>query len=117
MTSNEHVLPDDLVPAEALASTSPIAISSLARLKPGKSDDEMQKAFTAMMSAAREEEGCEQYAIHATLGQPGVYAFYERWSSGADLLRHMQNPSLRTYHGQFFKNLDVEIEWLRPLDA
>ncbi|MET8368304.1 putative quinol monooxygenase [Micromonospora profundi] len=117
MASNEQVLPDDLVPAEVLASTSPIAISSLARLKPGKSDDDMQKAFKEMMSAAREEEGCEQYTIHANLYQPGIYAFYERWSSGADLLRHMRNPSLQTYHGQFFENLDVEIEWLRPLEA
>ena len=118
MTTNDNAVPDDLVPADVLASTSPVAIFSLAELKPGKDADELRKALASMISATREEKGHVQYTVHTNLHQPGVYAFYECWSTGADLAQHMRNPALQPYHAALFENLEMTtLEWLRPFDA
>ncbi|GAA0391418.1 putative quinol monooxygenase [Micromonospora gifhornensis] len=115
MASNDQTHPDDLVPAEVRTSTSPVAIFSLAALKPGSSESDMRQTLKSMTAATREEQGCRQYSVHTSIQEPGIYAFYECWSTGADLLAHMKNPALQTYHAQMFGNLEMKtLEFLRP---
>ena len=116
MSTTDVPGPEELVPAEILASTGAIAVVAVARAKPG-TEQELAAAFAAAIPLYRAEQGCEQYVVHVSDDQPGVYTYYERWSSGADLIRHMEHPALQAYAKTFSRNLDFEISWLRPIDV
>jgi quinol monooxygenase YgiN len=51
----------------------------------------------AITGLTRKEDGCEQYVVHTAPDEPGAFAFYERWSSGAHLLAHVSQPFMQTY--------------------
>ncbi|SER46328.1 Quinol monooxygenase YgiN [Lentzea xinjiangensis] len=106
-----------LAPAEVLASAGPVGVLSVGRLKPGADHDRVRRLAELTLPVAQAEPGCEHYAIHASVGEPGVYVFYGRWSSGPDVLGHLQNPGLQDYRTETFANLDFETTWLRSFEA
>jgi quinol monooxygenase YgiN len=53
----------------------------------------IRAALTAVVTATRAEEGCEEYGCYEDTEQPGRFAFVERWRDQAALDRH-----LRTAH-------------------
>lgn len=116
MSTTEDTVPDGLMPADVLASTTPVAVYGFARAKAGK-ERELEEAIRAIIPAVRAEQGYEQYAVHTTEEAPGAFAFYERWSSGKDIARHVQQPHMQDYFGKLGDLVegDLEAEWLRPL--
>ncbi|MGS2643843.1 antibiotic biosynthesis monooxygenase [Streptosporangium sp. LJ11] len=118
MSNTDGAVPEGLVPAEVLASTGPVAVHAVGRAKPGK-DKEFEELIKSVVPLIRAEQGCEQYVVHTSDEEPGVYAIYERFSSGADMVRHMRQPFVQEYFGQAGRLLEgrLEAKWLRPLDA
>lgn len=116
MSTTEDTVPDGLMPADVLASTTPVAVYGFARAKAGKAD-ELEAAIRAIIPTVRAEQGYEQYSVHTTKEQPGAFAFYERWSSGADIARHVQQPHMQDYFGKIADLVDgdLEADWLWPL--
>lgn len=116
MSTPDDTVPDGLMPADVLASTTPVAVYGFARAKAGKKR-ELEDAIRAIIPAVRAERGYEQYAVHTSEERPGSFAFYERWSSGQDIARHVQQPHMQDYFGKLGDLVegDLEAEWLRPL--
>jgi quinol monooxygenase YgiN len=116
MSTTEDTVPDGLMPADVLASTTAVAVYGFARAKAGK-ERELEDAIRAIIPAIRAEQGYEQYTVHTTKEQPGAFAFYERWSSGHDIARHVRQPHMQDYFGKLGDLVegDLEAEWLWPL--
>lgn len=116
MSPIEDTVPDGLMPADVLASITPVAVYGFARAKAGKAE-ELEAAIRAIIPTVRAEQGYEQYWVHTTEEQPGAFAFYERWSSGADIARHVQQPHMQDYFGKIADLVDGDLEanWLWPL--
>lgn len=58
---------------------------------------ELASAFKALQSAARQDEGCEQYELFQSLDDPDRLVILERWASKALVTRHMEAE--RTEYG------------------
>ncbi len=116
MSTHDNTVPDGLVPSDVLNSTTPVAVYGFARAKAGK-EEALARLIRSIVPAVRAEQGYEQYSVHTTPAQPGAFAFYERWSTGADIARHLQQPFMQTYFGALPELVegDLEAEWLRPL--
>ncbi len=116
MSTTEVTVLDGLLPADVQASTTPVAVYGFARARVGQ-EQALEDAIRAIIPTVRAEQGYEQYAVHTTNEQPGAFAFYERWSSGADIARHVQQPHMQDYFGKLADLVegDLEAEWLRPL--
>ncbi|MDQ0744756.1 quinol monooxygenase YgiN [Clavibacter sp. B3I6] len=116
MSTTDDTVPDGLMPADVLASITPVAVYGFARAQAGK-ERELEDAIRAIIPAVRAEQGYEQYTVHTAKEQPGAFAFYERWSSGADIARHVQQPHMQDYFGKLADLVegDLEAEWLWPL--
>jgi quinol monooxygenase YgiN len=116
MSTTEDTVPDGLMPAYVLASTTPVAVYGFARAKAGK-ERELEDAIRAIIPAVRAEQGHEQYAVHTSKEAPGAFAFYERWSTGADIARHVQQAHMQDYFGKLGDLVegDLEAQWLWPL--
>ncbi|MER6651933.1 putative quinol monooxygenase [Streptomyces sp. NPDC000971] len=114
--STDDTAPDGLIPAAVLASDTPIAVYGYARAKAGE-EDRLLDEIQAIIGLTRKEDGCEQYTVHTTPDQPGAFAFYERWSSGAHLLAHVSQPFMQTYFAAITGLVEGELEahWLHPL--
>lgn len=116
MSTTDDTVPEGLLPADVLASTTPVAVYGFARARTGR-ESELADAIRAIIPAVRAEEGHEQYAVHTSDDEPGAFAFYERWSSGRDIARHVQQPHMQDYFGKlgYLVEGDLEARWLRPL--
>lgn len=116
MSTAEDTVPDGLMPADVLASTTPVAVYGFARAQAGK-EHALEDAIRAIIPMVRAEQGYEQYTVHTTKEQPRAFAFYERWSSGSDIARHVQQPHMQDYFGKLADLVegDLEAEWLWPL--
>lgn len=106
------------MPADVLASPTPVAVYGFARAKAGK-EQELEDLIKSIIPLVRAEAGYEQYWVHTTKKEPGAFAFYERWSSGADILRHVQQPFMQDYFGKLSDLVegDLEADWIWPLDV
>jgi quinol monooxygenase YgiN len=118
MNNADDVVTDELVPHDVQASTSPVAVFAVGRARTGKEKD-FEKLLDKVVPLIRQEPGCEQYVVHASREEPGVYSIYERFRSGADLLRHLQEPFVQAYLGAAAELLDgrLEARWMTPLSV
>lgn len=107
---------DGPLPAAVPTSVYPVALYGFARAKPGRQAD-LLRVITATVTRTRAAPGCEQYEVHTTAETPDVLVFYERWSSGPELLRHMQQPSTRSFLASVGDLLErpFEAHWLAPV--
>nr|WTB28667.1 antibiotic biosynthesis monooxygenase [Streptomyces sp. NBC_00830] len=104
------------IPRSILASTTPVAFYWHLRVKEGRQEDFLRE-IRAAIGFVRAETGCEQYTVDATEGDPCAFTFYERWSTGADLLAHVSQPVMHKYFAAVAELSDGEGEsrWLRPI--
>ncbi len=74
----------------------PIPVTVVARLKaqPGK-EDEMGALLSGLVAPTRQEEGCLNYDLHRSAGDPALFLFHENWRSRPDLDRHLASAHLR----------------------
>lgn len=114
--ATDDTVPDGLIPQDILTSATPVAVYGYARAKEGREDD-LLREIRAITGPTQEDAGCEQYTVHTTKGDPRAFAFYERWSSGADLLAHVSQPFMQQYFAAIGELIDGELEarWLRPI--
>jgi quinol monooxygenase YgiN len=64
------------------------------RVAPGRAAD-FAAAFKPVQTAAREEEGCEQYELFQGVDDPDTMVLLERWTSQELLERHMEAERTR----------------------
>ncbi|MFJ9349312.1 putative quinol monooxygenase [Streptomyces sp. NPDC101237] len=114
--NTENTVTDGLIPADILASATPVAVYGYARARAGE-ESRLLGEIQAVIGPTREEAGCEQYVVHTAPDEPGAFAFYERWSSGAHLLAHVSQPFMQKYFAAIADLVDTELEahWLNPV--
>ncbi|MFY1671619.1 putative quinol monooxygenase [Plantactinospora sp. WMMB334] len=116
MSELNHFNAKDFAPAEILESTDPVGYWGNARLKPGVDAAEVEKTMRVVMDTAREEPGYELYAIYHSPDEVGSYRISERWATGEDLRKHIENPALYPYLGRFAETLDFsDAQWVRAV--
>ncbi|GAA1594383.1 putative quinol monooxygenase [Actinoplanes couchii] len=116
--TNTDTVPDGLIPADVLTSENPVAVYGVIRIRPDR-DGDFRALITATVPQVRAETGYEQYEVHDVTGEPGAYAFYERWSSGLALAAHVRQPFMLDYFGRLPEMLagEFETQWLIPVTA
>ncbi len=62
--------------------------------KPGL-EETVRQVLLALVEPTRNETDCVQYDLHESLETPGVFVFYEKWTSKAALEQHGKTPHLR----------------------
>lgn len=116
MSELPHFNATDFAPGEILGSPNPVGYWGDARLKPGVDAAEVEKTMRAVMEAAREEPGYELYAIYHSPDEVGSYRISERWTTGEDLRKHIENPDLYPYLGRFAETLEFSnAQWVRAV--
>ncbi len=63
------------------------------KAKSGK-ERELAEVLKKFGAPTRREAGCIQYDLHVDNGDPGSFAFYERWSDEAALDAHLKTPHI-----------------------
>ena len=66
------------------------------KAKPGKEDD-LRAAALAMIEPTRKEDGCVQYDLHVHTSDPCRLVFYENWTSGEHLNRHLASAHFKAF--------------------
>ena len=114
--NDDDTVSEGPIPRDILASTTPVAFYGHSRVKEGRQEDFLRE-IRAVIGLVREEAGCEQYTVDATEGDPHAFTFYERWSTGADLLAHVAQPFMHKYFAAVAELSDGEGQsrWLRPI--
>lgn len=109
---------DNGMPAYIPTSLTPVAVTGTIRAQAGRAA-ELEQLIKSIVPLVRAEQGYEEYSFHTIADQPGTFTFYERWSTGADLVRHAQQPFMLEYFGQMPALVEpvFETTYLRPLDV
>jgi len=55
----------------------------------------VRAALEALIAPTRAEEGCLQYDLHVDNDAPGVFLFFENWTSRDTWQAHMQSPHVK----------------------
>lgn len=61
--------------------------------KPG-SESVIRDAFTTLVTASREEDGCLAYDLFESTAAPGTFFMIEAWRSQVDLDAHLQTTHI-----------------------
>jgi len=94
----------------------PVGYWGDARLKAGVDAADVEKTMRAVMDIAREEPAYEMYAIYQSPDEIGSYRISERWVTGEDLRKHIENPDLYPYLGRFAETLDFSnAQWVHAV--
>ena len=71
-----------------------ITVVARSRALPGK-EKEWESALRAVVAPTHREQGCLKYTLHRGVKDPSLMVVLERWSSQADLDRHLAAPHIR----------------------
>ncbi|MCC6456234.1 MAG: antibiotic biosynthesis monooxygenase [Caldilineaceae bacterium] len=52
----------------------------------------VKQACLALVAPSRADQGCLQYDLYQSTGDPIVFIFYESWESLEDIERHLESP-------------------------
>jgi quinol monooxygenase YgiN len=66
-----------------------ITVVATHQAKPGK-EAELKQLFISHVEMTRKEEGCINYELHVSVENPGIFMFYENWTSRAHLEAHLE---------------------------
>jgi len=80
-----------------------LTIVARIRAKKGQ-EDRAKEALRGMLAPTRAESGCINYDLHQSVDDPGLFVFYENWTTAAHLDAH-----LKTAHFQGFLKVAPEI--------
>ena len=118
MSDNEDVAADGLVPAEVLKSEKPVAVHAVSRVRAGQ-ESAFEELVKSVVTLVRDEPGCEQYVVHNMGGEPRAYVVYERYTTGADLVKHLEMPFVQAFFAQAGELVEgpPETTWLWPVEA
>ncbi len=75
--------------------THEITVVARNKAKPGR-EKELEAALRAAVPPTHREQGCLKYTLHRAVDDPSRIVVLERWSSRADLDRHLAAPHIKT---------------------
>ncbi|MBA4025492.1 MAG: antibiotic biosynthesis monooxygenase [Gordonia sp.] len=106
----------DLVPAELLASDSPVAFFGYAHAKQGLHQALLERML-ALGEPSRREPGILAYEIHQDSSRPDAIAFYELYANGAAVRDHLEQPYMQEFFADRMSLLesDFEMSVLNPV--
>lgn len=87
----------------------PLTVVATIKAKPGR-EDAVRAELRKLVPPTRDEQGCIQYDLHESTSEPGLFLFYENWTSREDLERH-----LRSAHIEVLRSKEAEL-LARPVD-
>ena len=73
-----------------------VRVVAIVRVRPD-TQNEMEQAARACISATRDEPGCLSYVLHRDLQDPHRFAFIETWRDQAALEHHREQPHMRVF--------------------
>src|SRR5450755_2733186 len=56
---------------------------------------ELKNALIGLVAPTRKEDGCINYDLHASPGDPAKFLFHENWTSQAHLDAHLQSAHIQ----------------------
>jgi len=71
----------------------PLTIVAKIQALPGF-EAEVEKALIAAIEPTLVENGCLQYDLHRDLKEPGLFLYYENWTTRAEWDAHMESSHL-----------------------
>jgi quinol monooxygenase YgiN len=86
-----------------------LTVMARVKAKQGK-EDLLKEALQSLVPLTRAEEGCVSYHLHQSLQDSGVFVFFEKWRSKADMDAHLGQPYIATLIAQAPEILDGPLE-------
>lgn len=97
------------------------AVVVVAHMKATEGNEaKVEAAFTELVAATHQEDGCEAYALHKDLGDPARFTFVEKWASMDHLVTHGGQPGMSLFGdliGEGALEADIQMSLLTPVDA
>jgi quinol monooxygenase YgiN len=106
---------DSLIPDEVASSTRPVAVVGSARPNEGM-EAELRDILLSFVEPSRADPASNFYQPHSDASQPGVFIFYENWSSGRALLAHLGEPFMAALTSRTDLLADLQINFLTPIE-
>jgi quinol monooxygenase YgiN len=91
-----------------------LSVVATMRAQPGK-EAELRALLESLIETTLHEDGCTTYALHQGTQDPGLFVFYENWSSQAHLDAHLNAPHLQEALPKFPELLDGQLT-IMPLN-
>ena len=66
------------------------------KAKPG-AEDRLYEALRSLVEPTLAEQGCINYDLHRSIEDPGLFMFYENWTSRPLWERHMESQHLQEF--------------------
>jgi len=96
-----------------------MSLTVVARIKSrGGKEAEVEKTLRGLIEPTRSEKGCINYNLHRSQEDPGLFMFYENWTSREALDQHLATPYLRDFLSRVEDLLDgpVDLQMFNKLD-
>ncbi len=96
----------------------PETVTVVANFKAKKGGEkQVREALISMIEPTRAEQGCINYDLHESAGDPTAFVFYENWVSQADLDRHLKTSHIQKAisRAEPFLAEPVKISLWRPI--
>lgn len=62
-------------------------------------EDTLRAELSKLVAPTHAERGCVQYDLHESNSQPGLFLFFENWTSETELELHLQSPHIERLRG------------------
>lgn len=73
-----------------------LVVLAIITATPGQ-EDRLRSSLRGLVEPTRAEEGCIQYDLHEDNDTPGIFMFYEIWTSRDHWQAHMQSAHLAAH--------------------
>ena len=68
-------------------------------------EKDLREMLLALVAPSRSDEGCINYDLHQSIEDPGLFIFYENWSSREHLDRHAATPHVQAFRSRVADSL------------
>lgn len=77
------------------------------KAKPG-AENELDERLRSLVAPTLAEEGCINYDLHRSIEDPGLFMFYENWTTKPLWEQHINAPHISTF---FASKDDIVESW------
>jgi quinol monooxygenase YgiN len=74
----------------------PLTVIAKVKARPG-TEEQVFEALRKLISTTLAEEGCIDYDMHRSIEDPGLFMFYENWTSRSLWEQHMNAPHIKGF--------------------
>jgi quinol monooxygenase YgiN len=79
----------------------PGKISVVARFKAKDGmEKRLKELLLTLIEPSRSDDGCINYDLHQSIGDPTIFIFYENWLSKEHLDRHSATPHVQAFRSK-----------------